>query len=309
MTATTRQLTCNVALAAAMGLAASQANAYFLYPNDVTEFEDNDIELLVNADPADTDSILDVGDSLRGVLSIDALFSGSGTQPVQGLMGGSSANLGDEEITGIFEIEVVQKVQDPGSGLFTFVFGPKASFGAVYGANAALALFNETVGDLVIITDPASCDKTSVAECEARATDSDSGTPDFVFGFSDADAQWAATGLTTDDLSVIAGLGAGASAGDYNFALGLESSNKGPLLPRQLLCGPTAFACLGDGEAELIGSGSVVGGLGLQSGYDARSDFQFGIEAAAVPAPGSIALIGLGLTGLATLRRRKRTAA
>jgi hypothetical protein len=138
------------------------------------------------------------------------------------------------------------------------------------------------------------------AACIASA--SDTPPPWATFGFfGDPDASWVAdTGG-----NVIADVQTGnatATFGAFNFALDLGINNTGVVLADQ----PCAPFCsgLGNGQIELVGQGSVLGGQGLvPAEWTARSDADFQLRP--VPEPGSLALLGAALAGIAALRRRK----
>jgi len=72
-----------------------------------------------------------------------------------------------------------------------------------------------------------------------------------------------------------------------------------------IFCGPA-----GDGFVDMLGTGSIQGGLGLEasliaSGAFATSDFDFE-KRATIPEPSSLALLAAGFLGVGVAQRRRR---
>ena len=140
------------------------AQAVSLFTDTINIFEDDNIEFLIDRNTNGTDGILDVGDTLRGVLSVPFQKSEDGSFDTIALGAGATYPAG--ELTAIFELEVISKT-DVGGGLFDLEFGAYSGFEGVYGANAVIALYTQNPGDL-IIDGTSRC--SSVAACELAAT-------------------------------------------------------------------------------------------------------------------------------------------
>ena len=283
-------------LAAAMGLGlglvSASANAFFLYsgPGEFTILEDDNIEYM--SYDANQDGILDVGDRLRGVVKFTRIYEegGAGVQDPYA-----------PELTAVFETEVMAITNLNGSGGNNdIIWGPSANFMATYGPGAVLAAY--TGGTSLELFGSGMCN--SIATCEANATTAGGGTLWAVAGFGDADDQW----VSFDSVLNFAAVGALASStkvAAVNYALSILVNNTGYVIKEQALdCAPLGvFGCLGDGKTDVVGSGDVLGGRGLNNGYGARSDIDVRMS---VPEPATLGLLGLGLIGMGAMMRRGR---
>lgn len=300
------------AVVATFGFAAGTANALYLYPT--ASLEDDDREYLLDAaGNVKTSGAIVVGDRLRATIEIKTISDDLGIVADQNLGVG-----GEPELTGLSEIQVLAIV--PNGVNFDIVFGPSAQFAADIAAitpsgtdvaadyaGAMVALWTDGTPDLTLADQTTSCP--SRTTCEGNATN---GNLWAVAGFgTDVDRFWVARNV---DAAVVANIGAltsinaNTSVATYNFAIEVLVNNTGfDFQPQTTLpgCGP-AQGCVGDQQADIIGSGQVLGGIGLTNGYIGRSDFDFGVNA--IPEPGSLALLAavVGGFGFAARRRESR---
>lgn len=271
-----------IAIGLALGLANS-ASALNMYQNSL--FEDDNLDRVVL--DINGNGLLDVGDRLRSVVEIVKITDVNGFYPSIVLSGG-----GQPELTGISEIELIAKIPT-GFGGFFMTFGPSAAFTATYGAGAMVAFFVDPSNNL----DVATCG--SAANCEAKAID---GAHWATFGFGDADDQWFSIG--SDNFAGAKSVGGASKVATFNYALSILVNNTGKIVNEQGVPCIIGFACAGDGKTDMVGSGDVLGGVGLHPDWDARSDFDYGLSV--VPEPTTLALLGIGLLGAGMMGRRRK---
>lgn len=275
-----------IALAIALGTISGTASAltineiHNLIGTDPYKWEDNDIEKL-NFD-GNGNSLLDVGDTLLSIIEIEKIINeqnGNEYNVAPGTGNGPS-------LTGIAEIKVISKVAGPAPGIFNYAFGAPT----VDGKGTMITFYEDTVDDLNITN----CGL-STAACLLTVTN---GTKILELGFNGSPGEnWTALGPENPNL---VNTSTSISAGVFNFGVTALFSNIDLIL-------------VGDhwkGSGSLQGctnnSGNIIGSCGDgvdDGGFTSISDFQ--LAPAAIPEPGSLGLLGLGLVGLAGLRRRK----
>lgn len=267
----------------AMALSVSSA-----VPGGPVLFSDNSAEYMISGANDLDATTLDVGDSLRGIFSIDNI-TGSGPQVAIGT--GTAYN----ELTGLFQVVVTGKTA-VGGGRFNFTFGFDSTFGQ--GAGVIGVLRDDAAQDFARIN----CATTGA--CEATAT---GGSLWATIGLG-ANGFWSASNAV-DTPGLGATLPLTTPLGSFSLGLDFITNNTGFEWNKVSCVDTTNFSlhsvdvC---GQGSLLATGRLFPGQLTNTPYDVFDDVNFTMNR--IPEPGSMLLLGAGLLGLGLSGRRKKTA-
>ena len=276
------------------------------------QWSDNSAEYLLNYNPTagtysadDGDTIIATGDKLRGLFDIQTIEDLTGVLPDRLVATG-----GVNQFTGIFEADVIV---GGGPGAYTFNLTPSASFQAIYGTGAMLALYQSPTLNYTRLggTDDI---PGAAAEEALIATATHDGAAFLVFGFKD----WANLNYTfgegwfstspTNDIALVGAIPPPGNGGTVNFALNLLSTTLTGYDFNQV---GTSFGAGGvynpfaGGTAQLAGSTNLLGTAGVVTPFNVFDNTDLVVNVEQVPEPGTIALLGLGLIGIGVYSRRR----
>jgi hypothetical protein len=327
------------ALVAGVGIGVASAapvNSFLVSGSNL--LSDNSAEYLIKGTdpitgtPNTTAGVVEVGDRLRGVASINTIEN-SASAPGEFTIGGSTAN---DELTILFDLTVTLKTMAGGAlsgggtcgAAFCFEFGPSAGFAAEMDAagfglhaGAVAGFFTDSdndysrqiLTDIDLVTPGTQTSPASIAAdllaMEALAKD---GTAFWLVGIDGVDDFWFGS-TSTDNIALTSAAPLNTPFGQFAVGVSLLDRVAGPALNPILCLDPTgtfptftsAEFC---GNGGLLSKGPTDGGiLGLEhvnSAMDSFDDVNFNINV--VPEPASLGLLGLGLLGLGFASRRRR---
>jgi hypothetical protein len=266
--------------------------------NTPTLLSDNSAEYLINAGGA-TDTTLDVGDRLRGMFTIGSIEVGSDTTAI-------GAGTAYSELTGIFDIQVAEKIELPEIGVpyNRFLYRFEAFAGFATELEDLLGYAPGTLAGTMIAAFEDSAQNYSRLETGALTTEEDlidtakDGTYLWSFGFLGLDGEGWTGASISDDIGAFTAPGA-SNGGLFNYGLNVIDNDS------LVVFGDVAT--IFGGTADLSGSGSLISPAGFVTPFDTFDNIDITINPNVVPEPSTLILLGAGLAGIGiTVRNRKR---
>lgn len=247
-------------------------------------FSDNSAEAFIDVNG---NNILDVGDRLRGIFTIDTVETGGAATQI----GGQSAY---NELTGIYDIVVTSAVATGGNILGVPLFNYEFASSGVLAGGAAAILYEDAANDYA----REGC--ATIAACEATATGGS------VWASFDA-AFWSAANAASDP-SIGSTLPLATPLGTFGVGLNFLQNNTG-FDWDQVNCLDLVGGAISQvdvcGQGGILASGNATAN-GANTPYELFNNVD--LTAQAVPSPAPLALVGAGLLALAGVSRKARRA-